>query len=274
MDSLRCSHMSVGMMRTNLRREVPCGRTRLRQDARMFYEMLGMRGILASWANLICGYPEHVTLTPEGTKYPLFVRLRTSDIKVCKDVFLRRDYDYPTCFSPSTIVDVGANCGMTSVFYANRYPDATIVAIEPESSNYEALVRNTSSYSNVCAIQAALWNEDGQVEVFPGDLGYPGWPRMRNWGKWGFHVRKGTGCRALTMATLMREVGMETVDILKVDVEGAEWQIFSSCDWMDKVKLLAIELHDRIRPGCSDVVNAATRQHHKTQCGTVTFYSR
>jgi FkbM family methyltransferase len=236
--------------------------------------MLGMRGILASSANLAFGYPTHLAFTPEGVKHPLFVRLRTSDAKVYKDIFLRRDYNYPTSFSPRTIVDVGANCGMTSVFYANRYPDATIIAIEPEPSNYAALVRNTRSYPNVSAIQAALWNEDGQVEVFPGDLGYPGWPRMRKWGKWGFHVRKGTGCRAVTMTTLMREVGMETVDILKVDVEGAEWEIFSTCDWMDKVKLLAIELHDRFRPGCSDAVNAVTRQCQKTERGTVTFYSR
>jgi hypothetical protein len=73
----------------------------------------------------------------------------------------------------------------------------------------------------------------------------------------------------------MREVGIETVDILKVDVEGAEYDIFSGCDWMDKVKLLAIELHDRDRPGCSDAVNAAAaRLFQKNERGFVTFYSR
>jgi hypothetical protein len=76
------------------------------------------------------------------------------------------------------------------------------------------------------------------------------------------------------MTTLMREVGIETVDILKVDIEGAERDVFSTCDWMDKVKLLAIELHDRVRPGCSDAVNAAARQHHKIQRHPVTFYCR
>jgi tRNA1(Val) A37 N6-methylase TrmN6 len=60
---------------------------------------------------------------------------------VFEDVILEKAYDYPIFFSPRTIVDVGANCGMTSVFYANQYPDATVTAVEPERSNYEALVR-------------------------------------------------------------------------------------------------------------------------------------
>jgi len=209
-----------------------------------------------------------LVLTTKGIKHPLFVRLRTSDVEVYEDIILKKEYDYPTSFSPRTIVDVGANCGMTSVFYANRYPDATVVAVEPETSNYSALVRNTRAYANVVPVHAALWNEDGQVEVFSS------LPRTQEWGKWGFRVRKGNGCRALTLPTLMREVGIETVDILKIDVEGAEREIFSTCDWMDRVQLMAIELHDRIQPGCSDAVNAVTRQYHKTERGLLAFYSR
>jgi len=247
-----------------LRRKI----VRLCEEIRIYHRTLGFRGILAISTNLVCGYPKQVAVTTKGIKHPLFLRLRSSDARVYEDVILGREYDYATS-APRTIVDVGANCGMTSVFYANLYPEATVVAVEPEASNYAALVRNTRAYSNIIPVQAALWYADGQVEVFPP------WPRLKKWGKWGFRVREGNGCRALTLATLMREVGVETVDILKVDVEGAEYDIFSKCDWMDKVKLLAIELHDRDRPGCSDAVNAAAaRLFHKNERGFVTFYSR
>jgi FkbM family methyltransferase len=239
-----------------------------RKNITICYQTLGVRGILATLANLVFGYPEGMAITATGVKHPLFVRLRTSDAEVYRDTFVREEYYYPTPFSPRTIMDVGANCGMTSVFYANRYPDATVVAVEPEASNYAALLRNTRAYPNVVPIHGALWSTDGQVEVFPP------WPRWKQWGKWGFRVRNGNGCRALTLTTLMREVGMETVDILKIDVEGAEREIFASCDWMDKVRLLAIELHDRDCPGCSDAVNAVARRHRKTECGLVTFYAR
>lgn len=241
---------------------------RLRKDITVYYQTLGLRGVLATSANLVCGYPKHVAVSTKAVKHPLFIRLRTSDAEVYRDIVLKEEYYYPTPFSPRTIVDVSANCGMTSVFYTNRYPDATVVAVEPEASNYTALLRNTRAYPNVIPIHAALWNRDGQVEVLPP------WPRMRKWGKWGFRVRAGNGCRALTLTTLMREVGIETVDILKIDVEGAEREIFSSCDWMDKVKLLAIELHDRDCPGSSDTVNAVARQYRKTEHRFVTFYAR
>jgi len=209
-----------------------------------------------------------MSLIVEGVQHPLFLRLATSDAEVYRDIFLRQEYHFPTSFSPRTVVDVGANCGMTSVFYANLYPEATIVAIEPETSNYEALVKNTCAYPNIIPIHGALWSTDGEVELFPP------WPYWKRWGKWGFRVRKGNGCRAVTLTTLMREVGIEAVDILKIDVEGAEREIFSNCDWIDKVKLLAIELHDREYPGCSEAVDAAVKRYQKSQRGLITFYIR
>ena len=241
---------------------------RFYKEARIYQKALGIRGLFGLSANLLCGYPKYMELSTEGIQHSVFVRLRSSDAEVYEDVILEREYDYPISFSPRVIVDVGANCGLTSIFYANRYPDATVVAVEPEASNYEALVRNTRVYSKIIPVQAALWNEDGQVEIFSG------WPRMQKWGKWGFRVRNGAGCRAVTLPTLMREVGITTVDILKIDVEGAEREIFSNCDWMDRIKLLAIELHDRDWPGCSAAVDAVAKHYSKTRRGYVTFYSR
>lgn len=240
----------------------------LREEVGIYKRALGLRGVLALTSNLVCGYPKHLVLRTKELRHPFFVRLRTSDAEVYEEVIVGKEYDYPATFPPRTIVDVGANCGMTSIFYANRYPDARVISVEAEASNYGALLRNTRAYPNIAPIQAALWNTDGQVEVFPP------WPRWTGWGKWGFRVREGSGCRALTLPTLMREVGIDTVDILKIDVEGAEREIFSKCDWMDRVKLLAIELHDRDTPGCSAAVDAVAGQYRKTERGLVTFYAR
>jgi len=91
------------------------------KNIRVYWQILGLRGTLATLANLVLGFPEHMTITPEGVRHPLFVRLGTSDVEVYRDTFLKEEYSYPIHFSPRTIVDVGANCGMTSVFYANRF---------------------------------------------------------------------------------------------------------------------------------------------------------
>ena len=138
----------------------------LRKEIGIYNRTLGFQGVLAVSANLVSGYPKHVAVTTTGIRHPLFLRLRSSDARVYEDVIVGREYDYATS-PPRTIVDVGANCGITSVFYANLYPEATIVALEPEASNFAALVRNTSAYRNVIPVQAALWHADGQVEYFP-----------------------------------------------------------------------------------------------------------
>ena len=255
----------------NLQREIRVFRKRaeaLRTELAVCRQLLGLWGILAVLANRLCGYPKCLVLNSTEVKHPVSFRLRTSDAEVYCEVILRKEYDYPTLSSARTIIDIGANCGMASIFYANRYPAARIVAVEAEASNYAALVTNTRAYPNILPIHAALWHTDGQVEVFPP------WPRWKGWGKWGFRVREGKGCRALSLPTLMRETGVETVDILKIDVEGAEREIFSTCNWMDKVKLLAIELHDRDCPGCSDAVNVVTGDFERSERGLLTFYAR
>ena len=60
----------------------------------------------------------------------------------------------------------------------------------------------------------------------------------------------------------MREAGIHSIDLLKVDIEGAEVEVFESCPWIRNVELLAIELHDRVRDGCSSVVQRAANSLH------------
>ena len=80
--------------------------------------------------------------------------------------------------------------------------------------------------------------------------------------------------RAVTMDTVMRETGIDSIDLLKVDIEGAEIEIFKSCPWIRKVRVLTIELHDRLRPGCTWAVKNATKDFHFTQQGEVTVFYR
>jgi len=241
----------------------------LREEAEIYSRIVGLRGNLLLAANLVCGHPKELRVTVDRIAHPVTLRLHTSDAKVCQEVLIDQHYDVPLAFLPATIVDVGANCGMTSVFYTNRYSTAKVWAIEPEPSNYAALVRNSEPYPNITPINAALWNTDGQVEVF---CPFPKW---QGWGKWGYVVRQGRGCRAFTLNSLMQELGIETIDILKIDVEGAELEIFSECNWMSKVRLLAIELHERERPGCSELVDRMAIHHrHRERRGYISFYQQ
>ena len=118
-----------------------------------------------------------------AVKHPVHLRVRTSDVSLYKDIILRKEYDLGLPeFSPRTIVDAGANSGMATLYYANKYPNAKIVAVEPEPSNYAALVKNVAPYPNVTPINAALWNKDGTVSLGPTGLD------STPYGKWAFQV--------------------------------------------------------------------------------------
>ena len=128
------------------------------------------------------------------------------------------------------IIDAGAHIGLASVWFAERYPDAVIVAVEPEADNFEVLLANTAAYPNVRAVQAALWTSDGTVDLLDPGIG-----------TWGFRVGDVANAgshavRAVTVRGLMAEFGLDQVDLLKLDVEGAEIELFSDCSgWIDSV---------------------------------------
>jgi FkbM family methyltransferase len=173
-------------------------------------------------------------------------------------------------FTPEVIVDAGANIGMASIFFANRFPAAKIFAIEAEASNFELLTRNVRPYPKITPIHTALWNRDGQISVSEPD------PSTGAAGKWGCVTHEGAGVKvaAITMRTLMRQLQIGSIDVLKVDIEGAEKEVFEACDWVQDIRCLMIELHDRFKPGCSEAVDSAMRGFSKREKGETTFYLR
>lgn len=238
---------------------------------RMYQRPLGVRGMLALCTNRVFGWPKRVNVAVPGIRGPVSLRMRTTDVSVYEEVLLRGQYAVQLPFVPKTIMDVGANIGMASIFFANRYPKAQIVAVEAEASNFEILLRNVRGYSNILPICAAVWNRDGQVALTV--------PRGTDSAttKVGFVVDGGEGerVRAISMQTLMNEARMSSIDLLKIDIEGAEKEVFETAsDWIDQVRCLAIELHDRLRPGCRSAVSAVTGDFLESQRGETTFYVR
>ena len=173
-------------------------------------------------------------------------------------------------FSPKVIVDAGANIGMASIYFTHRYPAAKIIAIEPEASNFAMLARNVRPYPAIVPVRAALWNRDGEISVCEPD------PATGARGNWAFVTREGPGIkvRAITIRTLMKEMQIQDVDLVKIDIEGAEKEVFESSDWLNTARCLMIELHDRFRPGCSEAVDSVAQRFSKLQRGGTTLYVR
>jgi hypothetical protein len=99
-----------------------------------------------------------IAIPQSATK--IAIRVNTSDIQTFKQMFFANDsnYDIPMDITPKVIVDGGANAGYASVYFANKYPDAQVIAVEPEASNIEMLRENAALYPNIKVLQAGIWH--------------------------------------------------------------------------------------------------------------------
>ena len=238
------------------------------QGLKWYYELCGSRGVCAVASFRVCRRPGELAIVPPRSRYPVYLRIDTSDFCAYRDVLIFQSKSYDPGipdFSPKTIVDAGAHIGMASILFALKYPAARIVAIEPEPSNFAALVRNTAHYKTITPIQAALWREDGAVTL--------GASKAHPKGAFQIVENGRQRVRAMTMDAVMRETGIQSIDLLKVDIEGAEIEVFESCPWISNVAVIAIELHDRVRLGCSSVVKRAASSLRCDQRGEITFFA-
>jgi FkbM family methyltransferase len=144
-----------------------------------------------------------------------------------------------------TVVDAGAQIGLVSIYLAKRYPGITIYAFEPVPDNYTRLVRNldANGVTNVWPINKALTG-DGRLLTLYGDI-------HTNSGGISAYVTpapssNGNGryeAQSLRLVDFLAERGVETVKLLKIDTEGAEYEILSDNVLLRTVYLVG-EFHD------------------------------
>src|SRR5579864_1629515 len=194
------------------------------------YGLLGLAEIVA---NKCCGFPKVMMAYPPKLRHAVRLRLHTSDTMVFGGVIIDEEYSFGLPVFASVIVDAGANVGLTSIFYAETFPKARIFAIEAERSNFELMLKNVRPYPNITPIHAALWGSEGYVSIAE--------PLPGASGNWGFTVINKPGdVRAITIPLLMRDFGINHIDLLKIDIEGSEKEVFEACDWQDRLDSIVI----------------------------------
>ena len=217
-----------------------------RQFANLRSYLTAYGGLYGFWAYFKLRLGQKGTLVsvkPPRGRYAAFVRRGTVDVGVWDEVFISGEYAAPSAVPPQYIIDAGANIGLTSIFYAIAFPRATIIAIEPAEENWDLLQRNARAYNQIKPTLAALWPTTTRVNIAnPTDASVSFFCSET--------ADEGT-VQTVTVPELMQRHQMPQIDILKVDVEGAEKAIFSSAaPWIGQVRQFAIEFHDRKVPGC------------------------
>jgi hypothetical protein len=104
-------------------------------------------------------------------KYEFYLRDKTMDLGTYQQIFIDKEYNFIANLPPETIIDAGANIGLASIYFANKFPEAKIIAIEPETENFELLKKNVVKYPNIIPLCAALWDTIGQIDLLDTGLG-------------------------------------------------------------------------------------------------------
>ena len=173
----------------------------------------------------------------------------SSDLNVFNQVFRDNEYAkvmelFKANFAVSliNIIDAGANVGYTSVVFNNHFSEVSIIAVEPSENNFKILKENISiNYINAKLIHGGIWNKNAYLNLVRD---------FRDRSDWAIRVEESavvTDLKAFSISEIASEANWKTIDILKIDIEGSEKNVFekdADTSFLKMTKCIAIEIHD------------------------------
>jgi FkbM family methyltransferase len=185
------------------------------------------------------------------SRFSCHLRLGTTDWHVLREVFLHDQYGFVVRKLSSSaikyVVDLGANIGISILLWRAYFPDATILGVEPHPSNLSVCRLNLEETGNEKVILAclAVGGTTGSAYL---DVSVR---------EWSYRIVEKATNQSITIQTvdfceLIRRFEIEQpIDLLKCDIEGAEWELFGDCrSWVHKVRYAVVELHGPKNMNC------------------------
>jgi FkbM family methyltransferase len=205
---------------------------------------------------------------PLGT-VPFYLFKTDVCFQIANDIFAGITYPIiPLVSGVKTVVDVGANVGAASVYFATAYPDAQVYALEPGSSPLLLLRQNVEPLRNVNVFPFALHSSEKTLPLFHGkndcvESSLSSSTRTSS---------ESEQIRLVGASQFLSQHGIDKVDVLKIDTEGCEVPILRSlANYLPEVKVLYVEYHSERDRRLIDEILAET---HVLWRGHVTFAYR
>lgn len=162
-----------------------------------------------------------------------------------RDIFIRDVYHLKefSLKQNSIILDIGSNIGMFVLFVKTFYRDSKIIAYEPEKENFNLLKENImlNNIDNCICHNKAVWKKSGQTRFIIGDNIAVGHIDYQN-----SSGTKGIMVECLSLEDVFKIDNIRHCDLLKLDCEGAEYDILFNSEnkIFDKISNITIEVHE------------------------------
>lgn len=177
-------------------------------------------------------------MTFAALSHPFYLRPGTSDIPTAIDNFVRREYgEFALPATLSYMVDAGAYIGDTSAYFLSRFPALRVCALEPSAESYALSQQNLAPYGDrVTVLQAALAGQAGRLRLSGHETGAT---------IHGQAAADAEEVEATTVPDLLAAAPDGRIDLLKMDIEGAERDVFEAdiAGWVDRVAIILVEPH-------------------------------
>ncbi|MBV9685542.1 MAG: FkbM family methyltransferase [Solirubrobacterales bacterium] len=147
---------------------------------------------------------------------------------------LDEDYRVGKDIAPRVIVDLGSNVGASLIYFRLCYPYARLIGVEADPVTFKRLQRNVAQFHGIEVVNAAVARESGMMPF----LRYSG----SSWANSLIPLWERTGQGHIAGRPL-RRYGLMSVDLLNMDIEGAEWQVLPNFRQLDKVRTIIGEIH-------------------------------
>lgn len=161
-----------------------------------------------------------------------------SDLDLLKEIFFNNEYHIEIDKEPEVILDLGSNVGMSVLYFNSQYPNAKIYAFEPNPEVYHKLLLNTQSIKNIYCHNQMISDTEGQQILHINQK-----QSMSS----SIFERKGNDVsviiESVTIDSIMNRYGFSKVDLVKFDIEGAEYITFKSCRGLHRICNLIGEVH-------------------------------
>ena len=202
---------------------------------RLFSNPYRIVGLSSLQVKMLKHLPEGKLRSRNILGHSLWFTSPTELIHGLKEIFVEKIYDQKLPDN-AFIIDCGANIGLSVIFLKQLCPSARILAFEPDPSNHSLLEKNVRSFNlgNVDVQEAAIWKENTTLH-------------FSSAGSMGSSIETQASDQGVQVkAVRLKDLLNEPVDFLKIDIEGAEYQVMrDAADSLQQVKCLFLEYHGR-----------------------------
>jgi FkbM family methyltransferase len=182
-----------------------------------------------------------VSVHVKGIKSRVLVRMNNCDLPLLSDVFCSDECEVGLSWTPQTVIDLGANIGLTALKLRNQFPLARMIAVEPDTDTAKVCASNLKHVPDCIVLHRAVGFEAARVVC----TNPQAQAISRQFGACNGEALGSVG--TITVGTILDQYECRAPILVKMDIEGAEEECFQHAEeWLGNVDAVLCEPHSKL----------------------------